>query len=571
MAVILFHMGYLINGYLGVDIFFVISGFLIINIIYQESKINAFTIFNFYIRRIRRIIPLVLFISITALIIGIFVMLPDDLENLSESVIATNFFANNILLLITTVNYWSIVNEFKPLMHTWSLGVEEQFYLIIPFLFIAFKNKLNSPILFILIIFSILSFTAFIFSNNNAHTFYLLQFRFFELSFGGIGAILSNKIKVKSSLSTLLLFSILFILFVNISIPSKLLTVLIVILTIGILITPNPNKINKLLLENKFMLYVGLISFSLYMWHQVILAYTKYCLNNTPNFLQYIFILIIIFILSIFTYKFIENPFRNKLVINNKKFIIITLSFFTLIISLSSYIYLNMGIVRNIPELDIYKYNLHRSVFGNISNDDNSYKKKYQIYNERVYSYNKNFISNEKYKILIIGNSFARDFANILLESNINDKIEISYTDNIKNCNDFTLKKEAANYILFDDLDYVDYKNNISNYNIDSSKIKIIGIKNFGMNNGVYYSRRFFNDYYAQKIVIKSSILQRNNDLKNIYKNSYIDLINVISDDKKKIPIFTPNHKFISHDGMHLTEAGSIFIATKLNLNSIFN
>ena len=74
------------------------------------------------------------------------------------------------------------------------------------------------------------------------------------------------------------------------------------------------------------------------------------------------------------------------------------------------------------------------------------------------------------------------------------------------------------------------YKEYISNYNIDSSKIKIIGIKNFGMNNGVYYSRRFFNDYYAQKIVIKSSILQRNNDLKNIYKNSYIDLINVISD-----------------------------------------
>ena len=90
------------------------------------------------------------------------------------------------------------------------------------------------------------------------------------------------------------------------------------------------------------------------------------------------------------------------------------------------------------------------------------------------------------------------------------------------------------------------------------------------MSNGIYYSRRFFNDYYAQKIILKSSILQRNNNLKNIYKNSYIDLINIISDNKRKIPIFTPNHKFISHDGMHLTQAGAIFYSTKLDLGTIF-
>jgi peptidoglycan/LPS O-acetylase OafA/YrhL len=124
-------------------------------------------------------------------------MLPDDLENLAESVIATNFFANNILLLITSVNYWSIVNEFKPLMHTWSLGVEEQFYLIIPFLFIFLKGKFSKAFLPILLFLSFLSFVSFIISTNVASTFYLLQYRFFELSLGGIAAILSNKLKIK--------------------------------------------------------------------------------------------------------------------------------------------------------------------------------------------------------------------------------------------------------------------------------------------------------------------------------------------------------------------------------------
>jgi peptidoglycan/LPS O-acetylase OafA/YrhL len=118
LAVIVFHMRYLPNGYLGVDVFFAISGYLITKIVYNEAVNSQFSIINFYLRRIRRIIPLVLFTTFIALLVGIFVMLPDDLENLSQSVFATNFFANNILLLKTVGDYWATVNEFKPLMHT---------------------------------------------------------------------------------------------------------------------------------------------------------------------------------------------------------------------------------------------------------------------------------------------------------------------------------------------------------------------------------------------------------------------------------------------------------------------
>ena len=145
LAVIIFHFGFLPNGYLGVDVFFVISGYLITGIIYNELNENRFSMINFYLRRTRRIIPLALFISMVSLSIGVATMLPDDLENLAQSVASTNLFSNNILQAITTKNYWDVVNEYKPLMHTWSLGIEEQYYLFYPLLFLLVGKKVLTP------------------------------------------------------------------------------------------------------------------------------------------------------------------------------------------------------------------------------------------------------------------------------------------------------------------------------------------------------------------------------------------------------------------------------------------
>lgn len=141
ISVIIFHLNFLPNGYLGVDVFFVISGFLITNIIYKEQSQNNFSIINFYKRRVRRIIPLTMFISLVALLMGIIFMLPEDIISLSKSVIATNLFSNNILLYITSSDYWDVSINYKPLMHTWSLGIEEQFYLFYPLVFVLFRNR----------------------------------------------------------------------------------------------------------------------------------------------------------------------------------------------------------------------------------------------------------------------------------------------------------------------------------------------------------------------------------------------------------------------------------------------
>lgn len=139
IAVVLYHMGLLESGYLGVDVFFVIAGFLTIRSIYNRLEKKDFSFWTFIKNKIIRLLPLVLIASMVCLVIGFILWLPDDYENLSESVIASTLFSNNILAGITTKNYWNAVNDFKPLMHMWYLGILMEFYIIAPFLIRMFR------------------------------------------------------------------------------------------------------------------------------------------------------------------------------------------------------------------------------------------------------------------------------------------------------------------------------------------------------------------------------------------------------------------------------------------------
>ena len=139
IAVVLYHMGLLESGYLGVDIFFVIAGFLTVSSIYRKLEDNSFSYWAYIKNKVVRLLPMILIASAFCLIIGFILWLPDDYENLSESIIASTFFSNNILSGITTKNYWDTVNDFKPLMHMWYLGILMEFYVIAPLLMKALK------------------------------------------------------------------------------------------------------------------------------------------------------------------------------------------------------------------------------------------------------------------------------------------------------------------------------------------------------------------------------------------------------------------------------------------------
>jgi len=545
ISVIFFHFGIFPNGYLGVDIFFVISGYLITGIIYRDILENRFSILNFYLRRTRRIIPLVSFIGLTALIIGVFTMLPDDLENLAQSIIATNIFSNNILQAITTKNYWDVVNEFKPLMHTWSLGIEEQYYLFYPFLFLFIGKKKMNWILPILFIFTLISLVLFFSPFKDFYKFYMLPFRFYELSIGGIAAILLKDRIIKNNLSPFLILLIIIILCFNFSfIPHSILIFLTIVFTCGLLITANEkNKLSSLILENKVIVFIGKISFSLYMWHQVLLAYGRYFVWNELNLMNLSMVFILTILFSIVTYIFIEQPFRNKKRINNKILIWSLSSVFLFTSLFSFYIYSHAGVLHDIPELDIKKQSAKRNMHAK--------------YNDGIYQLDKDFEANDKIKILVIGNSFARDWANILLESKFNHKIEISYIYQAEKHKDLYKRIQAADYIFWSEI----YKKDIKAMNIDLNKVWCIGTKNFGVNNGIFYNYKE-SDYCMQRTFMEKKYIEKNYKLKAEWNEKYIDLISLVIDKDSTVPVFTTECKFISQDCRHLTKAGAKYFST---------
>ena len=207
LGVIFYHLEFnysgqkiLSGGFLGVDIFFVISGYLITKIIYKELILNnKISIISFYERRIRRIIPVLLVVTLSFIIISFFLSLPTPLWKASESILASTFFIGNFYFLNESIAYGDNYSNLMPFLHTWSLGIEEQFYIIFPITFFYCINILiKNYFYFISIIF--LSFLAH-YTNNSwlptlkASSFYMLPFRGWEILSGSILAVSRQSIK----------------------------------------------------------------------------------------------------------------------------------------------------------------------------------------------------------------------------------------------------------------------------------------------------------------------------------------------------------------------------------------
>ncbi len=550
ISVVIFHFGYAPNGFLGVDVFFVISGYLITNIIYKKVLLKEFSLIEFFTRRIKRIIPLVSFICLVSLFLGIIFMLPDDLENLAQSIIATNFFNNNTLQVLTTKNYWDVINEFKPLMHTWSLAIEEQFYFFYPFIFIFFSRIKKLNLLIVLGTLTLISIFLFFSPFEQFYKFYLLPFRFFELSLGGIFAIVLNGKTIQHRFSSVITLLLILILFSQTNfINENLLLLLTVLLTCTALITDySKNSFSSLLLKNRIARFIGIISFSIYMWHQVILAFTRYFIVQHIDLEVYFLIFTITILLSIFTYYLVESPFRHK--ISTRNVMIALISIFIITNGVSYSIYLKSGLIRDVPELDLY-------VGETVTSHNN--------YNHLVHKLDKNFSSNNKVKILVVGNSFARDWCNILLESDFKNIIEVSYVyDPFKN-SEFLERSISSDLIFLSTY----RKRDFENLNISIEKVYCLGTKNFGVNSGYFYNYKG-DDFCNQRTIMEDSYLDLNLSLSKEWGNKFIDLIGLIIDKNNTVPIFTEDCKFISQDSRHLTKNGAIFFSKIIENNITF-
>ncbi len=547
VAVIAFHLGGLPHGYLGVDVFFVISGYLITGICLREVREGRFGVWHFYLRRIRRILPLVSVIAAISLALGCFTMLPDDLENLSQSVIATNACANNILQAITTRNYWDVVNEFKPLMHTWSLAVEEQFYFLYPI--IIWGLAARTPRLFrsLLAASALVSLGMFITKGPGYERFFFIQYRFFELAVGGILVAVLEDRPWHVRAGWLWLAALVALLVIDIPLPSTVRLILTVAVTLALLASNNTARDagwSKAILTNPIAVGLGLMSFSLYMWHQVLLAYTRYCIVPVITPAVAAAVLGACFALSWLTWRYVERPFRDPRRCSTAVALTFVGVMMLVTTTAAGVIYARAGVIRDVPELDLHRNDYQRGMHSG--------------YNHRIHSHDEPFSTDGRVRVLLIGNSFMRDWANVLLESPHASQLEISYR---KVCDQEALMRASAA-----DMVYVQTAEAIGCVRgATQGDIWVVGTKSFGTSNGLHYNRPRDKNYCLQRTLPEAAVVLANESMKDCAGDRYIDLLGRVTDSAGTVPVFTPNCKFISQDTRHLTRAGATYFATLFN------
>jgi peptidoglycan/LPS O-acetylase OafA/YrhL len=316
------------SGFIGVDIFFVISGFLISSIILKGLIEGSFSFPDFYSRRIKRIFPALLLVLSFSFVIAWFVLLPNELKELGKHIAAGAGFGSNFVLLSES-GYFDSLSDAKPLLHLWSLGIEEQFYFVWPFLlYLTWKLKKN----FLLVIsaFLLISFALNV-GRIHLHAisvFYSPQSRFWELL---IGAALAALMLKKSSFSSWLNSQIharqvaknalslcgavllavgYFLLTKDKRFPGW--WALLPTLGAALMIAAGSRSwLNRVLLSNRFLVWIGLISFPLYLWHWPLLSFARIMQNETPSLEIRAAALLLSVVLAWLTFVLLEKPIRH--------------------------------------------------------------------------------------------------------------------------------------------------------------------------------------------------------------------------------------------------------------------
>jgi len=348
LAVIInhFNSGFLQSGYLGVDIFFVISGFVITSSLSEKKSENFFQfILGFYERRVKRILPsLIFYVLMMSVIICFFKY---DPQTELRTGISSLFGLSNIYLFIRSTDYFSASANLNPFTNTWSLGVEEQFYLIFP-LFIWFsgylknKNKGAKNLFFVLIILFFISGFFFIsqYSTNQPSAYFLMHNRFWEIALGSLVFLgIKRKFAIPNLLNQTLPFLILFLMVLTMYQPLSrglISTFFIVLLTAILIILLKQDSALRRILSKKEIVNTGKLSYSLYLWHWGVISISY--LTVGIHWWSLPFQLIVVYILSLFSFNYIENPLRKKSWALKKIQIIINALFILLFSAISIFV-----------------------------------------------------------------------------------------------------------------------------------------------------------------------------------------------------------------------------------------
>jgi peptidoglycan/LPS O-acetylase OafA/YrhL len=510
------------GGYLGVDIFFVISGYLITSIVLKELLVKkTFSFKYFYERRVRRILPALLIVMLVSLPLAWIYLLPDSLVGFSKSILYSLTFSSNFYFHFAENQYGAESSLFIPLLHTWSLSLEEQYYIFFPILF-YFSYKYFSKYLIHILIVSF--FCSLILSNFLSYhapyiNFYILPTRAWELLAGSILAYFELTVgrtskyrifnKILPSIGLILITYYVFFFSLNSKHPSFQTLPLIIGVCLIIWFSNKKDLVTKIL-SLKLFVRIGLISYSLYLWHYPFFAFSRIIDFTKGDLFKKIILGLVILIVSAISYYFIERPARNKKYKYKKIFILIILIIF-FITTINVFIINQKGLNERFSNIYFQNNIDNRQLSINAWNHIQDFKMGAKNVNK------KEFTNNNKIKILLIGDSHSMDLfsAFILNKSNFKNYEFLRYDSkflwNYTKTNFNTNEKSK---------DLIDFENSksfkqsdvilISNNFFSNNKIEERALKNLGL---------FINLYKKNKKIILTS--NANHYSSKRYKNFY--------------------------------------------------
>ncbi|MGH1468691.1 MAG: acyltransferase family protein [Bdellovibrionales bacterium] len=606
LPVILFHAGFSFasGGYVGVDVFFVISGYLITSILVKNCESGKFSLLTFYNKRARRILPALYAAIIPTTVAALLFLTPSDLVSYSKSLIATFSFVSNFFFAFD-INYFAPSSEFKPLLHTWSLSVEEQYYFFFPlFVFALYKRK--AALLYTTASLTFLSILASVYSTSLVSVFPSLQefeifkttqwlffftpARVWEIFAGALVALTLKDKDLKSiaspylsGLGVLLILGTAAVYTKNTPSPG-LYTLLPVIGTCLIIAFSSGDHLVKRFLSNRALVHIGLISYSLYLWHQPILAFNR-ILNPVHTHLHIAICILITFLGAHVSWKYIEAPFRDFKKVSNTQVLYLFLASF-LFIFFGAYTVYSDGFPERLGSPSLIK-ELDRKLQGEYT------VKRFEKYKDKSFATN----TPEKPKLLLIGDSYAQDLTNVLYEAGQLSDLDFSTFYIPARCGNLNIpfnefkrsvarknrkycqkrhktyyesqvlknKIKQADFIIFASAwqkwhtpFILQSLSNTSKLN-PTAKILTLGKKQLSFKSPLISRHNARNKVRPSEI----HIMQTMSTLFDDKKNKYLDLQKALCSSYSSCPVFTSAKQdhFISYDGGHLTEAGAKYTA----------
>jgi peptidoglycan/LPS O-acetylase OafA/YrhL len=518
------------GGFIGVDIFFVISGYLISSIILNElTTTGSFSFKYFYERRIRRIIPVLLFVMISSIPFAWMYLMPENLIDYSYSQLSSLGFGSNFYFWDIGQKYGAMNGLLKPFLHTWSLSVEEQFYIFFPLTLLIVLKYCRKYLIQVLIFNFIFSLILAEWTSRNypSISFYFIHTRVWELMAGSILAYLEitfgreNKNKFFCYSFPIIGFLLIlhsFFFFNDQMLHPSIYTLSPIVGTSLIIWFSNKDEIITKILSLKIIVGIGLISYSLYLWHYPIFAFARISNLIQGEIYNKLLLGMTILILYIISYKYIEQPFRNKK-IDFKKILIFLISFLCLLVIVNIKFITSNGYENRFNKI-YKKNNLNRNILD---------KKSWYFINQLP----QKFLSKNTTKVLIVGDSHSKDLFNIFYQNpNLYKKFEFlrygkeneelsfdkTYEKNFIKFKNSQLLKDA-DVILISDKMNLDQLKNLEKFIIyfkNKKHIIISSLSNLYKDGLVY--KRFTN------LTLFDYLLIKQNDLGYLKLKSNIDV-----------------------------------------------